>query len=734
MEEPYKYNVHRWSLVEDITILKSVPLMGRMWAEITNRLIKHRNRGHIRKRYQVLERRVKGAIKRDKKINIGSLVCSSPRNSLTAVVTMTPNIVSGESDMSNATPDAKNNGLLLKSTRTKRDNPGSDSTSLGYNNPPGTTQNKLCMEPLTKKRAVSRASPTPIVSSRLPPRMLPMASTMTSTSSITDSTKSHKSSVILRQQSNTNALNYASMTSNQRSAPNTPLTYQNNEHSSNNNMPIQGTPIHSSHRASFSGTNGSKDNSHSNINMIDTPSSLICDEQMVSLPAHSNASFLDASTPSKLQLIFTPSSDMKSNLGTPTSLSSSFYRENLNSNLFKSAKRSLKCSPPSLPPPLVQNSQNQIQPLRQPSSSLKSQQKENTSSGFERILNENQIGERTNDVSGGLSMMSQMNKWMNGASPKSPLGISHGEQSNWRISEMSSHMIASGVVGDTDTPGMVGSNLLPSMPMDPANFSNFSILNDLPNTMTASNMDINTTKPSGKDDASKTGTKTNMTNPPPARQTLMKAVMAKSKEGSNDLHHRSEMEATSSPPLGDMSGLSFVRLDGVNNINGSSNNLNSLEQQATDMDFAMKLTTGEDGGIGGGNSSTHMMKDLSMGGFSDFGMNSFHVSDRSRQMFEGTSHKSPLHTITARPPLPLTESNWKDVKDGQIDLNNDSHSSSHIEVANVLSSLSNSSSKVFQSISNSTTKSSNTKTQKSFFSKVVGSADEKTTKRQRKEL
>merc|ERR1719203_647346 len=101
-------------------------------------------------------------------------------------------------------------------------------------------------------------------------------------------------------------------------------------------------------------------------------------------------------------------------------------------------------------------------------------------------------------------MMSQMNKWMNGASPKSPLGISHGEQSNWRISEMSSHMIASGVVGDTDTPGMVGSNLLPSMPMDPANFSNFSILNDLPNTMTATNMDINTTKPSGKDDASKT--------------------------------------------------------------------------------------------------------------------------------------------------------------------------------------------------------------------------------------
>ncbi len=68
VEPPARFNVHRWSLEEDITILKAVPLMGYLWAEIGNRLIKHRDRGQLRKRYQVLERRVKAAVKREKKM------------------------------------------------------------------------------------------------------------------------------------------------------------------------------------------------------------------------------------------------------------------------------------------------------------------------------------------------------------------------------------------------------------------------------------------------------------------------------------------------------------------------------------------------------------------------------------------------------------------------------------------------------------------------------------------
>ena len=67
VEPPAILNVHRWSLEEDLTILKAVPIMGHMWAELGARLIPHRDRGHLRKRYQVLERRVKATITRGKK-------------------------------------------------------------------------------------------------------------------------------------------------------------------------------------------------------------------------------------------------------------------------------------------------------------------------------------------------------------------------------------------------------------------------------------------------------------------------------------------------------------------------------------------------------------------------------------------------------------------------------------------------------------------------------------------
>ncbi len=67
VQKPIEYGLYRWSLEEDVMLLKAVPIMGRMFSEIVKRFIPHRDRGALRKRYQVLERRVKGAMKRDKK-------------------------------------------------------------------------------------------------------------------------------------------------------------------------------------------------------------------------------------------------------------------------------------------------------------------------------------------------------------------------------------------------------------------------------------------------------------------------------------------------------------------------------------------------------------------------------------------------------------------------------------------------------------------------------------------
>ena len=53
---PAILNVHRWSLEEDLTLLRAVPLMGHMWAELGARLIPHRDRGHLRKRVSECDR------------------------------------------------------------------------------------------------------------------------------------------------------------------------------------------------------------------------------------------------------------------------------------------------------------------------------------------------------------------------------------------------------------------------------------------------------------------------------------------------------------------------------------------------------------------------------------------------------------------------------------------------------------------------------------------------------
>ena len=68
--KPAVFGLYRWSMEEDILLLKAVPLMGRMFAEIGKRFIPYRDRGALRKRYQVLERRVKSVVKRDKKYGI----------------------------------------------------------------------------------------------------------------------------------------------------------------------------------------------------------------------------------------------------------------------------------------------------------------------------------------------------------------------------------------------------------------------------------------------------------------------------------------------------------------------------------------------------------------------------------------------------------------------------------------------------------------------------------------
>ena len=70
VQKPGVYGLYRWSMEEDLLLLKAVPLMGRLFAEIGKRFIPYRNRGALRKRYQVLERRVKGAMKRDKKSSV----------------------------------------------------------------------------------------------------------------------------------------------------------------------------------------------------------------------------------------------------------------------------------------------------------------------------------------------------------------------------------------------------------------------------------------------------------------------------------------------------------------------------------------------------------------------------------------------------------------------------------------------------------------------------------------
>jgi hypothetical protein len=67
VKEPRRFGLYRWTMEEDVMLLKAISLMGRMYADIGKRFIPHRARGALRKRYQVLQRRVKSVMKRNKK-------------------------------------------------------------------------------------------------------------------------------------------------------------------------------------------------------------------------------------------------------------------------------------------------------------------------------------------------------------------------------------------------------------------------------------------------------------------------------------------------------------------------------------------------------------------------------------------------------------------------------------------------------------------------------------------
>ena len=60
---PLNFGLYRWSMEEDLVLLKSVPRMGKVYSEIGKRFIPYRDRGALRKRFQVLQRRVKSVLK-----------------------------------------------------------------------------------------------------------------------------------------------------------------------------------------------------------------------------------------------------------------------------------------------------------------------------------------------------------------------------------------------------------------------------------------------------------------------------------------------------------------------------------------------------------------------------------------------------------------------------------------------------------------------------------------------
>ena len=288
---------------------------------------------------------------------------------------------------------------------------------------------------------------------------------------------------------------------------------------------------------------------HISTENIEGEEDLICDENMESLPADSSLLEISSS-----KMFFTPSSINTASIDT---------NSNSEKN-FNPVKRSLRCSP------------------------QESASESMSSNDFEHIMKEG----------GGLSMMSQMNKWMtdsNSLAPKSDM-------------KMESKLISDELLSKSRNNSSVMLEKLPNLSME-TGISTFSILND--------SKDIPKIGTKGKSEMAGSS----KCNPIP-RKSLIQAVLGVDKEkaktkkslnhtlSSMEFDDKKDMEA----PLGEMSSLSFSRFDSV------TKDALQIEGTATQM----------------------IDREASIGGLSDFGITNFQVSDRSMQVLEGNKAESRL--------------------------------------------------------------------------------------------
>jgi len=138
---PAILNVHRWSMEEDFALLKAVPVLGSMWAEIKERLLPHRDRGHIRKRYQVLDRRVKATVNRTKKQE--RIISTKLKKSAAKVARPLPPIRPARP---RALPPSIHDGTPLP-LPPKRNSGKYKNTNQNPSRPPPTAHNELMPQP-----------------------------------------------------------------------------------------------------------------------------------------------------------------------------------------------------------------------------------------------------------------------------------------------------------------------------------------------------------------------------------------------------------------------------------------------------------------------------------------------------------------------------------------------------------------------------------------------------------
>jgi hypothetical protein len=165
VDPPAILNVHRWSMDEDLTLLRAVALMGSMWAELRARYIPHRDRGHLRKRYQVLERRIKataGRIKKHEKFMMTKLRSPTIVQSIIPIARYPPlpsnNIKSGSQSQRPYMMTAKAGTTQYTTTTVKKSNYSRQTINLKPFVPKNDTQVPLNKVPVH----VTASQPPPI--------------------------------------------------------------------------------------------------------------------------------------------------------------------------------------------------------------------------------------------------------------------------------------------------------------------------------------------------------------------------------------------------------------------------------------------------------------------------------------------------------------------------------------------------------------------------------------------